>query len=969
MKTNRFIVFPLVTILLCLSACSGGDAPTDSTPKPEENQPEITIESNIVTNGLTFEAKGGEKTINFRTNKEWILNVSTTTSGTTWCSTSGISSNNGNSTVTFVVAENTEYDDRSVSVTIKAGTSSVTFTITQKCADALLVTSNRFDIPQEGASIDVEVKANISYQLEISETAKSWITESKTRALTAQKHTFTVAAHEDYDKREGEIYIKSGDKVETVKIYQAGGGILLLSKNEYAVSDQGETISVDIKSNMEFGVQMPDVDWIHDQASARGSSSHTLKYVVDANETYDTRSAEIIFYDKNSDLKDTLTVVQVQKDAIIISQKEYTINSEGETIEVKLSANVEFEVTMPQVDWISKVESRALTEHILYFNIAENTNYDNRNAEIVFTNNDTQLNEKITITQLKAFLLQLTQDEFYISDASETISVELKSNVEYGIQMPEVDWITQETLGRNVSSENLKFVIAQNESYDNRSAEIVFYDKKSTLKDTLKVIQAQKDAIIISQKEFVVEEKGGILEIKLNTNVELEVQIPSNIDWITNSDSRALVEKNINLNIAENTDTISRIAEIIITNKSSEINESIIIKQAGVIPAAPITILSYLIANNNLNEDLLGNIRNMYLGLSKMNKPATLLIYWDGKSSIGNNNSTHLILKYETDGKGKINGKPALGIDARTREILDVAEVLKEYSSQVSTDKNVFQGVLSDMVSFSPTDKLGLIIGSHGSSWLNTISTSGRALGYDGSISNSIALTDIVEAIESVGQKFEFLLFDACYMGTIEVCYEVRNVTDYLIASVMELTVKGFPYEYFMEYLYETTINGYKQVCQSFINYYEDIYKNGNVAWGTIALIDCKEVDGLVNQLKQEIVAHKDVLSNFDVQDIQEYGREGGRNIAYDLKHFVKKLNEGNVPQQFIKELDEVVLYKGCLEKASYYSYNYDVDVDNFCGIGLYIPLSSYSKWNTYFKTLDWYTASGWNEVTFNWNF
>ena len=44
-----------------------------------------------------------------------------------------------------------------------------------------------------------------------------------------------------------------------------------------------------------------------------------------------------------------------------------------------------------------------------------------------------------------------------------------------------------------------------------------------------------------------------------------------------------------------------------------------------------ITILSYLIADNNLNDDLLGNIGTMYDGLAKIKEPATLLIYWDGK--------------------------------------------------------------------------------------------------------------------------------------------------------------------------------------------------------------------------------------------------------------------------------------------------------------------------------------------------
>ena len=383
-----------------------------------------------------------------------------------------------------------------------------------------------------------------------------------------------------------------------------------------------------------------------------------------------------------------------------------------------------------------------------------------------------------------------------------------------------------------------------------------------------------------------------------------------------------------------------------------------------------VTVLSYLIANNDLGDELLFNIEIMYDGLKSMDKPATLLVYWDGKSSMGKNNSTHLILKYETDGKGKINGKPALGIDATTREILDVAEVLKEYPSQVSTDKNVFQSVLSDMVSFAPTDKLGLIIGSHGSAWLNTISTSGRALGYDGNTSNSIELTDMVEAIETVGNKFEFLLFDACFMGTAEVCYECRDLADYIIASVMEVPGYGFPYDYFLSDLYNGTITGYKKVCQSFVDYYKSEYEKGkDGCWGTIALVDCSEVTNLITLVREEIVTHKDALSDYDADKLQEYGRDGGKYIAYDLQHFIKDLNGGEVPWAFENQMNKTVLYKGCLEEARYYSYNYDVDVDNYCGLGLYIPLPTRSKWNTYFKTLDWYTASGWNQVSFSWNF
>ena len=396
-------LFMLAMLTCIFASCSdgGSDEPSNPTPKPEEVKSEITLDNGIVTNGLSFGVAQGEQSVSFTTNTNWTLSIAATTGGSTWCKASATSGSKGTANVKFTVTENTDYDDRSVSVTIKAGTASKTFTITQKGADALLVTTKKYEVAQAGGKIEVEVKANIEYQLAVSETAKDWIkeTQSKSRALTTKKHTFQIAENEEVEKREGEITIKSGDKVETVKVYQAGGAVLLLSKNEFTISDAGETISVDIKSNVEYGVQMPDVDWIKDEASNRGMSSHTLKYVIAPNEGYDSRSAEIIFYDQNSDLKDTLKVIQAQKDAIVISEKKYDVKAEGETIEVKLSANVDFEITMPEVDWIEQVESRGLTEHMLNFKVAENEGEESRSAEIVFLNKDTQLSDSITISQ------------------------------------------------------------------------------------------------------------------------------------------------------------------------------------------------------------------------------------------------------------------------------------------------------------------------------------------------------------------------------------------------------------------------------------------------------------------------------------------------------------------------------------------------------------------------------------------
>ena len=383
--------------------------------------------------------------------------------------------------------------------------------------------------------------------------------------------------------------------------------------------------------------------------------------------------------------------------------------------------------------------------------------------------------------------------------------------------------------------------------------------------------------------------------------------------------------------------------------------------------AEELTILAYLVANNNLDDDLLANIGAMYDGLADMDKEATLLVYWDGQTSVGANNSKHLILKYQTDGKGNINGSPALDATYTMDDVLAEAEIVKEYSTQLSVDKKVMSQVLKDMIAQAPTDKLGLVLGSHASSWLNTIFTS-RAFGQDGSgTDNTMLIPDMVEALGSVGKKFEFILFDACYMATAEVAYAFRNVCDYQLASVMEVPAYGFPYEDFMKYLYKGNVDNYKKVCQSYIDFYNSVYSEGSSSWATVSLIDSKEMGNLVSELKKEIVAHKDALADYETDHLQEYGRNSGPYIACDLGHMISDLNGGSMTSTFSSQLGKTVLYKGCLEKARPSSYA--VNTTNYSGLGIYIPVEERPKWNNYFKTLDWYTAAGWNEVTFSWDF
>ena len=366
----------------------------------ESQKSEIIIDSNIITNGLSFSSNEGQCSISFTVNDDWNLSIANTASGSLWCIASEYSGSKGKVTVTFSVTENTAYENRSVAVTIKSGTITKTFTITQKNADALLLTNDKFEIGKNGGIIEIEVKSNIDYEIEILENAKEWIEDLSSRSLVSHKHRFNISTSDEAKIREGHICFKSGDKKEYVRIYQSGEPALLLSQKEYYLDKNDTIISVDIKSNFKYGVIMPDVDWIIDLSSSRGMSSHTLKYQVIANDNYENREAQIVFYDKDSSLSDTLRIYQSGEPALLLSQKEYYLDKNDTIISVDIKSNFEYGVIMPDVDWIIDLSSsRGMSSRTLKYQVIANNNYENREAQIVFYDKDSLLSDTLRIYQ------------------------------------------------------------------------------------------------------------------------------------------------------------------------------------------------------------------------------------------------------------------------------------------------------------------------------------------------------------------------------------------------------------------------------------------------------------------------------------------------------------------------------------------------------------------------------------------
>lgn len=299
----------VLCLLTALSSCSDDDAPAEIIPNPDS---EIYF-----TKSLDFTSDSGEAILSFTTNKDWSIDVSQSGGDVSWCAVFPNKGKAGENQVSVRVARNEGVDDRNVVLNLTAGDLTRSIVVTQKQKDAITLTTAKFEVDKNGGEIQVEVKANVSYEVIIPEQYQSWIHK---RTISPDRCVFGIDKSEEYDKREGEIIFQSGELEEVLKVYQTGGGILLLTKSEYLVSAEGETISIEVKSNFDFEVKEPNVDWIISNRT-RSLSSHTLYYSIAPNKTNAMREAVFIFKEKNGNLQEQVIVKQKGQELIVINEK------------------------------------------------------------------------------------------------------------------------------------------------------------------------------------------------------------------------------------------------------------------------------------------------------------------------------------------------------------------------------------------------------------------------------------------------------------------------------------------------------------------------------------------------------------------------------------------------------------------------------------------------------------------------
>lgn len=371
---------------------------------------EAAPNSNISLNpgSATVSSNSNTQSVIVTCNGTWALSGETVS----WCRPSKTTGQN-NDVVTFNIDENNLSDDRNATYTFTCATESAKFVLTQKGKDALTVTKSKFEVSAQGEQIAVEVNANISFDYEIAQADKSWVSYVGSRAMTTSRLLFSISPNEETATREGTITITSEIGKETIKIYQFGASpALVLTQKEYIVPSDGQTIKVELNSNVDYEVAIPSVDWIT-ESPTRAISPHTHYYTIASNTTCDNRSAKIHFYNKENNIDEIVEITQLQKDALIIGKTDYQVPQEGGTVDVTLQHNIDFEIKINETDtWITQIETRALQENQLRFNISENTTGAERIGKIMIANTQQNISQTITITQSAIPVLDIPDPNF-----------------------------------------------------------------------------------------------------------------------------------------------------------------------------------------------------------------------------------------------------------------------------------------------------------------------------------------------------------------------------------------------------------------------------------------------------------------------------------------------------------------------------------------------------------------------------
>ncbi len=349
-------------------------------------------------------------------------------------------------------------------------------------------------------------------------------------------------------------------------------------------------------------------------------------------------------------------------------------------------------------------------------------------------------------------------------------------------------------------------------------------------------------------------------------------------------------------------------------------------------------LILFMQGDNGLDEFMDLNLQKVLSAYYEVADKGRIAIFYD------RGNYTRLTELYLDDGMAK-------------------QRVLKEYNTQLSSVDPDFVSQVFDLIYQEvPAKSYGLILSSHGGGWVPSDiydqylyydwsamqPQSRRPLFYAQDGYDCMEIPDLSEAISA--QKFDYILFDACFMASVEGLYDLRHNADYIIASSAEVLGDGFPYEEIVPLLFQAD-HGLQASCKAFMQLYTD-------RSATISLVDCARLDGLAEAMKK-VVAARD--GSVDVTAIQGY-ESFPIHLYYDLEQYVEQLTSDEALRtQFRKALQAAVPFTD--HTPTFFSSAYQehtIDLPRSCGLTCHVAREEFPDTHSAWLETAWARAIDW---------
>ena len=321
-----------------------------------------------------------------------------------------------------------------------------------------------------------------------------------------------------------------------------------------------------------------------------------------------------------------------------------------------------------------------------------------------------------------------------------------------------------------------------------------------------------------------------------------------------------------------------------------------------------------------------------------------------------------------------------------------VSDTLKTYpSSTVASSGETMRDVLGFVKESFPAKGYGMVYSSHGSGWLpngyynnpseyeknhrsgsRKLSKAGqyydipegsmetddpyafmvRSIGQD-KMSSGDREMSISEFAEGIPFHLDYLLFDMCFSGGIEVAYALRDKADFLGVSPAEVLAAGmFNYATITDFLFR---EGSPDLTGLFKDSFERYNRlTGDYRSSTVTLLRTEGLDNLAKVCSRLISNYSDAIAKAPYTDIQRYYRQN-RHYFFDLEDIFAQCGvSADEMSALHKALDDCVVYK-----AATPSFIHAFNITNYSGLSMYLPCAGTSLLNSIYMDEPWNKAVG----------